>query len=75
MNPPILRDLLNRRPFDPFVVRLSSGDAYEVRHPEMAWLLKNGVYIALPAPDGDLPERALYCPFLYIAAAETPALA
>lgn len=75
MNPQILRDMLNRRPFESFIVRLSSGDAYEVRHPEMALLLKNGIYIALPAPDGDFPERAVYCPFLHVAAAETLALA
>ena len=52
--------MLSRRPFEPFVVRVSSGDAYEVRHPEMASLLKNGVYIALPGAEGDLPEGTVY---------------
>jgi hypothetical protein len=38
-----IKEMLSRRPFEPFRVRLSSGDAYEVRHPEMALLLRNGI--------------------------------
>ena len=66
-----LRDVLGRRPFQPIQVRLSSGDVYEIRHPENALLLRTGVYVALP-PDGDaLPERAVFCSLLHVAAIET----
>jgi hypothetical protein len=29
-----LRDWMQRRPFQPFRVKTSSGDAYDIRHPE-----------------------------------------
>lgn len=73
MNVTVLRDLLARRPFDPFRVRLSSGDAYDVRHPEMAFLLRNGIYIALPDGNGDVPEQAVYCALLHIVSVESAA--
>lgn len=74
MNIEILKELLARRPFEPFLIRLSSGDTYEVRHPEMAWLLKTGLYVALPPIQDDLPDRAAYCALLHIAAVEPLAL-
>jgi hypothetical protein len=72
MSANVLREALTRHPFEPFRVRLSSGDVYEVRHPENALLLRGGVYIALGS-DGDLPERAVFCSMLHIAAVETVA--
>jgi hypothetical protein len=50
-------------------VVLSSGDAYEVRHPENALVIKGGIYVAVPDQMGDLPE-AVWCSFLHIAAIE-----
>jgi hypothetical protein len=65
-----LKTALDRQPFEPFRVILSSGDSYEVRHPEFAWLVKGGLFVGLPAENGDLPERAVYCSLLHIAAVE-----
>jgi hypothetical protein len=62
----VLKELMSRRPFEPFRVRLSSGDAYEVRHPEVALLLRNGIYVAL-SNGGDLPENAVWCSLLHVA--------
>lgn len=74
----VLREALARRPFEPFRLRLSSGDSYEVLHPESALLLRGGVYVALPnspvrssGRNGDLPDQAVYCSLLHIAAVET----
>lgn len=69
MSAAVLKDLMTRRPFEPFRVRLSSGDAYEVRHPEMALLLRNGIYVAV-TNGGDLPENAVWCSLLHVAAVE-----
>ena len=74
MSAAVLKDMLSRRPFEPFRVRLSSGDAYEVRHPEMALLLRTGLYVAVPDAD-ELPERAIYCSLLHVAAVEPTSLA
>jgi hypothetical protein len=70
MNIEVLKEMLARRPFEPFLVRSSSGHIYEVRHPEMAWLLKTGMYVAIPPENGDLPDRAAFCGLLHIAAVE-----
>jgi hypothetical protein len=79
MSAAAVKDMLSRRPFEPFRVRLSSGDAYEIRRPEMALLLRNGVYIAVPeAPANgrgdELPDRAVWCSLLHVAAIEPVAL-
>jgi len=70
MNIQVLKELLARRPFEPFLLRMSSGHTYEVRHPEMGWPLKTGMYVAMPPMNGDLPDRAAFCALLHIAAVE-----
>jgi hypothetical protein len=54
----VIRESLSRRPFEPFRIRLSSGDAYDVRHPENALLVKSGIYLSLPDDKGELPDAA-----------------
>lgn len=51
MNVETIREWLNRQPFEPFVLRLSNGEAYEVRHPECVAIGKNR--IAIYNPDAD----------------------
>jgi hypothetical protein len=70
MSAKALQDRLNRRPFEPFRIVLSSGDAHEVRHPEMALLLRGGIYIALPDSGEELPEEAVWCSLLHVASIE-----
>ena len=43
--------LLGRRPFQPFEVRMSNGDVFQVRHPENAFLLKTNVIFGNPDSD------------------------
>ena len=70
MSVAVLREKLTRRPFEPFRVRLSSGDTYDVRHPENALLVRSGIYIAVPESTGELPEVPVWCSFLHVAAVE-----
>jgi len=65
-----LKERLQRRPFEPFRVVLSSGDAYEVRHPEMTLLLRGGIYVAEPDAKGEPPEVPAWCSLLHITALE-----
>jgi hypothetical protein len=62
--------LLKRRPFDPFRIVTSSGESYEIRHPEMAWPIRNGLYVGLGGKGG-LPDRAGFVSLLHISAVET----
>lgn len=70
-----IRELLARRPFSPFRVILSSGGSYDVRHPEIALVLKGGLYIGLPGNAGDVPEsipdRAVFCSALHLGGVES----
>ena len=61
-----LRDLLTRDPFQPFRVRLTSGDHYDIRNPLSAAMMRSRLFIAVPRSD-----RSIYIPYLHIAALET----
>ncbi len=51
MNAETIREWLSRRPFEPFQLTLSSGETYEVRHPENAILLKTRLILGYPEVD------------------------
>jgi hypothetical protein len=51
MNMETIREWLNRRPFAAFVLRLSNGEAYDVRHPENVALGRNRIAISFPETD------------------------
>jgi hypothetical protein len=66
---------LLRRPFVPFRMILSSGTTYDILHPEMMFVSKSGVTIAIydqaqrPSPE-EIPVREALISFLHIAATE-----
>jgi hypothetical protein len=66
---------LRRRPFVPFRMILSSGTSYDVLHPEMLFVSKSGVTVAIYdkeqrlSPD-EIPARESLVSFLHIAATE-----
>ncbi len=66
----VLREHLSRRPFEPFRVVVPSGQSYEIRHPEMAILMRNGLLVANGGGDGDLPDRSAHPFLLHIASLE-----
>ena len=51
MNAESIREMLNRRPFEPFEVVMSSGERHIVKHPEFAILLPSRVIVTDPAAD------------------------
>jgi hypothetical protein len=65
MNYESMREVLQRQPFEAFEIRLTNGEKHEVRHPEMALLLRSRLVIALP------DDRMVICPLLHIASVET----
>ena len=66
-----LRTMLNRRPFEPMRLTMSSGTVVEIRHPEMASLGKSAMLIVLPDPDGGPSDRWEFLSYLHIAHVET----
>ena len=65
----VILAMLTAKPFMPFLVRTSSGEGYEVRHPEMAVATKAQMAIALPDPDGT-PSRLQLLSTLHVTALE-----
>jgi hypothetical protein len=61
-----IRDFLHRKPFEPFRVVTSSGEAYTVHNPDLVALLRSEVLIAAPKSD-----RRTFVPLLHVAAVET----
>jgi hypothetical protein len=51
MNAEVIREWLNRHPFEPFELRLSSGEVYQFRHPEVLAIGKNRIAIVDSASD------------------------
>ena len=64
------RDLLSARPFQPFRLVMSSGEKYEVKHPEMAWLLRTDILVGLDESRDGLPTRFKVCSYLHVTAIE-----
>lgn len=63
------RDLLAERPFKPFRVVMSSGEAHEIRHPEMAFLSKTSLYVGIDAED-NIPADFRICSLLHVTTIE-----
>ena len=51
MDRQVILSLLERRPFVPFSIQLSNGEAFEIRHPELAALGKSRLVIVNPETD------------------------
>ncbi|HEY4328386.1 MAG TPA: hypothetical protein VGN88_01520 [Phycisphaerae bacterium] len=65
-----IQERLARKPFEPFRVITSSGDRYDVRHPEMVLRVKNGIYIGLGGK-GVVADKAAFVSLLHVTAVET----
>lgn len=63
------KELLNDRPFRPFRLTMSSGDSFEVRHPEMALVTKSHLLVGIDAEEG-VPADFRMCSLLHVTAVE-----
>jgi hypothetical protein len=64
------RDLLEQTPFKPFRLVMSSGQTYDVRHPEMAFLSRTSIYVGVDEADDGIPAEFRICSFLHVTAVE-----
>jgi len=64
------RDLLRAQPFRPFRLVMSSGQSYEVRHPEMAMLTKTDMLVGVGDADDSVPTDFRICSLLHVTAVE-----
>ena len=55
-----IRMFLQQTPFQPFQIRVSSGDVFRVDHPENAAIVKHTVLVALPEGDEAIMLSAMH---------------
>ncbi|HVA49325.1 MAG TPA: hypothetical protein VNH11_23370 [Pirellulales bacterium] len=67
MNAEAVRAWIDRRPFQPFTVRLAGGEAHTVRHPENVILMRSIMVVAYPET-----ERVAFCSLPLITTIDTP---
>lgn len=63
-----IRERLDREPFEPFVIRASSGQSVRVDSRELAVLMKSEIFVAAPNSD-----RWAQIPYLHVASLESAA--
>jgi hypothetical protein len=61
-----IRERLQREPFEPFIIRSSSGEAVRVSSPDLAVLMKSEIFVAEPNSD-----HWVQLPYLHIAGLES----
>ncbi len=64
------RNLLTTKPFRPFRLVMSSGQTYEVRHPEMALLTRTDILVGIDADEDNVPARFNICSLLHVVTVE-----
>jgi hypothetical protein len=64
------KELLTQQPFKTFRLVMSSGETYEVRHPEMAMLTRSDILVGLDETNDGVPARFKICSLLHVTAVE-----
>lgn len=63
-----IRARIRRRPFIPMRITMSSGEVYEVTHPELIFVGRRWIAVGTPSrTDPTLPETLYQLPILHIA--------
>jgi hypothetical protein len=60
----------SRRPFQPVKLALSSGQAYEIRHPGMAMLTRTSILIGTDLAEDGVPAEFKIISLLHVTAIE-----
>jgi hypothetical protein len=64
------KEMLTARPFQPVRLVVSSGQTYEIRHPEMAFLTRTSILIGTGSTDDGVPAVFKIISLLHVTAIE-----
>lgn len=64
------REMLARRPFQPVRLTMSSGQSFEIRHPEMAMLTRSSLLIGVNVAEDGVPAEFKIVSLLHVTAIE-----
>jgi hypothetical protein len=62
--------MLGRRPFQPVKLTLSSGQSFEIRHPEMAMLTRTSILIGVDVAEDGVPTEIKIIALLHVTSIE-----
>jgi hypothetical protein len=62
--------MLTRQPFQAVKLTLSSGQSFEIRHPEMALLTRTSILIGVDIADDGVPTEFKVISLLHVASIE-----
>lgn len=65
-----IRDILRTEPFQPFQIRLSNGEKYNIPHPELAALTRHSLVVVIPQRNGKDADRVVQCDLVHIVSTE-----
>ncbi len=65
MRPDDVLEMKKHTPFQPFALQLSTGERYELRHPENIWVSRSVCYLATPSAS-DVIERVVHIALVHI---------
>lgn len=65
-----IKRLLDERPFTPFRLIMSSGEKYEITHPEQAFVTRARIYIGSGPDERGIPEDSEICSVLHVSSLE-----
>lgn len=68
-----IRELTRAVPFVPFRIFISTGETFDIHHPDMVWPTNGAVHIGIPAPGGpaDAPDSGRMVSLYHIQKIET----
>jgi hypothetical protein len=64
------RDMLSRRPFQPVRLTLSSGQTFDIRHPETALLTRTSILIGIDVADDGVPAEFKIISLMHVTSLE-----
>ena len=65
-----IKERMDERPFRPFRIKMSNGDAYEITNHDAAWVLRNVVEIGIDPDAEGFASNTRRCAILHIASIE-----
>ncbi len=61
-----LREFLDRRPFEPIRLHISSGQTVDIKHPEMAFVTRSLVVVGVAEADERVADYSVHYNLLHI---------
>jgi len=66
MNSATFRELLRANPFQPFRIVMASGEKFDIRKPDAAFLTQSSIQVGVDIGNDGIPENFRICSYLNV---------